>query len=361
VAPDLDKVQCSKLRDCGREDLKPAAPEQEPPQLVLPGQVAVESNSLMEVTEETAAEDSESVAKAGQEFLRDLEGLFNSLSKGQVELMRAELDRLFEEWTHRQPAARKDADTATITLLNGLAEVVRESLATHCSGDPGADLDFSLIKSSLEDAMQQQLVPWKPVSKVADITEEAEDTDGICDDRGSEQVEAHTVALAALDMVECGPWCPTDQAEIREAGENMLLNLQVLFETTSLEAVGLKAELESLFDWWQGQQDCRTEDVECMVALLEIAQSVCLDQSGKSNLRFSQLRSKIELAWRRNLPCNRNLLDAALVDDRSLLQHAVARPTRVRRHRRSTFVLSDLMDSPVNSRSAIGSSRAHRS
>jgi len=367
---DVGKSHVSKLRDSGRAEVRPPEPEQEPPLLQLPGQPSAESNSFVAAAEKKTEQSNDKVTAAGQELMHDLEALFNSLGKGQADFIRAELDRLFEEWTNRQLAARTDADVATVALLNGLADVAREALIGHSSGTQAIEVDFSLLKPSLEDAIRQRMTHLEPGSRsklaedtaestaedtVEDIAEDTDDLDEIWNNRSfAEQLDAQTAALEVTDGAESGPWCPADQTALQLAGEDLLWNLQVLLETTSF-GDDCKAEVDSFFDWWQGRQDCRSEDVHCMVALLEIAQSICLDQAGRHNLGFTHLKAKIVTAWRKNLPCNR-----APHNDSFSLQLGLARPRHASRLRRSSFVLSDLMDSPMNSRSAIGSSRAHR-
>ncbi|CAE8581567.1 unnamed protein product, partial [Polarella glacialis] len=223
------------------------------------------------------------VQKVGQELMAELEKLFTSHTwrdpsldaKGNKKLLQAELDSLLNGWQQRRLARGENVDDNTQSLIQGLAEGLKDAV----QGQAGIAKDFAQFRPVLEQAWRKRL---------------------------AEQAVEPEVQ-----------WWPEGQEELREAGEELLVELLELLESRrgTIEAGGkkllnLNAELGDLLDNWR-QRNClditdpvlRSLAGEAQDAVLSLkAKAAKADGGNDEALDIQDIRR----AWRQRLAAAQN-------------------------------------------------------
>ncbi|CAE8724509.1 unnamed protein product, partial [Polarella glacialis] len=230
--------------------------------------------------------------KAGQDLLADLEHLFVSrtwqdaslAAKGNKQFLEVQLDSVILGWQQRRMATGgEDFDCITASLL--LAETAKDEVL----GQQGIPKDFKELRPVLEEAWRKRLA-----------------------EQPQQQQQATPVIQPEVR------WCPEGQVGVQKAGQELMVELEQMFESHTWHDAGLDAEgnkqlleveLDNMLNGWQERQLATGENVDDITSSLlrsmaEVAKENALlisSSQGFPPKDFRQLRAVLEEAWRQRL------------------------------------------------------------
>lgn len=289
----------------------------------------------------------------------------------------------------RPPAQDVQFFCETPKSVHSLKGLKRESIqAIEEAGNEFADLmqsstssasDVGLFRSPTQNIRVAPDIPRCTHSEIEVDEEERaqviDEADGkMVDDEGSAGEDSSDEEGEDHPEQTLASWCPSGLDQLQSAGDDLLQDLKVVLAFSTSGDL-LLSELEDLFEWWGAQHPSLLGDSATIATvtnpgtnyrakppLLELARKVCLELLNKgcaskpATINYSKLKAKIEDSWRRWM------MDSSLSSgsrDRTIGLAAGSSFAQPRR-RSTPFLLADMSESPVHSRSAIAALRPLR-